>query len=184
MRSRLLRWLHCWHSGGLPALRLPSHWPRQPVSPGTDSKTSHSTSIYSSRQRRVQPTLSCLQQILLSHKFWSLIHFRFRTNRHEISCVHFPTEIIWLCVLTSFKSGFSKTKKKKLQYTEEQWRHFYCKSTSFSYLDFFNIQCWKLQKTHEIAFERFFSSQFTAKEECHTELLGSVGNEPCFCPVT
>lgn len=112
MRSWLLRWLHCWHSGGLPALRLPSHWPRQPVSPGTDSKTSHSTSIYSSRQRCVQPTLPCLQQILLSHKFWSLIHFRFRTNRHEISCVHFHTEIIWLCVLTSFKSGFSKTKKK------------------------------------------------------------------------
>lgn len=112
MRSRLLRWLHCWHSGGLPALRLPSHWPRQPVSPGTDSKTSHSTSIYSSRQRCVQPTLPCLQQILLSHKFWSLIHFRFRTNQHEISCVLFPTEIIWLCVLTSFKSGFIKTKKR------------------------------------------------------------------------
>ena len=71
VRSWLLWWLRCWHSGGLPALRLPSHWPRQPVSPGTDSKTSHSTSIYSSRQRCVRPTLSCLQQILLSREFWS-----------------------------------------------------------------------------------------------------------------
>lgn len=88
------------------------------------------------------------------------------------------------CVSSLASSQDLLKQKKELQYTEEQWRHFYCKSTSFSYLDFFNIQCWKLQKTHEIAFERFLSSQFTAKEECHTELLGSVGNEPCFCPVT
>lgn len=76
VRYWFLRWAHCWHSRGLPALRLSSHWSRVPVSPGTDTKTSHSTSVYSSRQ-------ICVCHLLLF--IHCLIHFHYK----PISCT-FP----------------------------------------------------------------------------------------------
>lgn len=50
VRLWLLWWPNCWNSSGLSAVCLPSHWPRQPVSDSTHTKSSHSTLSQNSRQ--------------------------------------------------------------------------------------------------------------------------------------